>query len=79
MEKGKLTVVDSPETMIGKLGAYAVDIMEGDEQKSRFFSDRDAAVQFLAGSDRHATLRNTTLEDVFVNNVTFHGKSDRRD
>ncbi|MCC8150912.1 MAG: ABC transporter ATP-binding protein [Lachnospiraceae bacterium] len=78
MEKGKLTVVDSPEAMIRNLGAYAVDTMEGDEQKSRFFSDRDAAVQFLAGSDRHATLRNTTLEDVFVNNVTFHGKSGRR-
>lgn len=66
MNKGKLEEVNTPEGLIGALGAYAVDEATAEGVQSRFFQKREDAIQYLAKREGKLTLRDTTLEDVFV-------------
>ncbi|MDE7318925.1 MAG: ABC transporter ATP-binding protein [Lachnospiraceae bacterium] len=66
MNSGKLNDVDTPAHLIDKLGAYAVDEHRADGIRSRYFPDREQAIAYLSGLEGQCTLRDTTLEDVFV-------------
>ena len=66
MNGGKLNDVDTPAHLIDKLGAYAVDVLLPDGVHSRYFSEREQAIAYLSGLEGQCTLRDTTLEDVFV-------------
>lgn len=66
MNGGKLNDVDTPERLINKLGAYAVDEHQPDGIHSRYFPDREQAIAYLSDLQGKCTLRDTTLEDVFV-------------
>ncbi len=72
MNKGKLQEVNTPEAFIQKLGAYAVDEMSADGVSSRYFSDREEAIACLSAIKGKAAMRDTTLEDVFVERVGNH-------
>lgn len=72
MDKGKLQEVNTPDAFIQKLGAYAVDEISTDGIRSRYFSDRDDAIACLSDIKGKAALRDTTLEDVFVERVGNH-------
>lgn len=66
MEKGKIIRLDSPAGMIAALGSFAVDEIRPEGTQSRFFGDKQAALDFAAASSYPVSLRETTLEDVFV-------------
>ena len=66
VNRGRLQKLDSPESLIDELGAFAVDEIAEDTLKSRFFHDREAAIDHLSRAGVGASLRATTLEDVFV-------------
>lgn len=66
MNSGRLNDVDTPAHLIDKLGAYAVDALLPDGVHSRYFSEREQAIAYLSGLEGQCTLRDTTLEDVFV-------------
>ena len=66
MDRGRLNEVDTPRAMIGRLGRYAVDHVSEEEMESRFFGTQEEAIRYLKGLKRDASLRNTTLEDVFL-------------
>lgn len=66
MSGGKLNDVDTPARLIDKLGAYAVDEHHPDGVRSRYFAGREQAIAYLSGLEGQCTLRDTTLEDVFV-------------
>lgn len=72
MDKGKLQEVNTPGVLIQKLGAYAVDEISADGVSSRYFSDREEAITCLSTIKGKAALRDTTLEDVFVESVGNH-------
>ena len=73
VDHGKLDTVDTPANLIAELGAYAVDeIGEDASIKSRFFKTREEAIGYLSGLGSQATLRNSTLEDVFVERIGSH-------
>lgn len=69
MDGGKLTEVDTPAALIDKLGAFAVDVISDDGEQSRYFHEKQEAIGFLSGLDARCALRDTTLEDVFVERV----------
>ena len=69
MDEGKLRVVDTPANLIDRLGAFAVDDMQNGILTSRYFHDRQEAIRFLSEAGEGASLRGTTLEDVFVETV----------
>lgn len=66
MNGGKLEDVDTPVHLIENLGAYAVDEMQFDGIHSQYFHQREQAIAYLSGLKGQCTLRDTTLEDVFV-------------
>lgn len=75
VDHGKLDTVDTPVNLIRALGAYAVDEFKEDGQiTSTFYQTRDEAIRYLSGlgGDAAATLRNSTLEDVFVERIGSH-------
>ena len=66
INRGKLQKLDTPHALIEELGAFAVDETSEDSLKSRYFSTRQDAIAYLQTADHSAILRQTTLEDVFV-------------
>lgn len=69
MDGGRLTEVDTPAALIERLGAFAVDELSEDGVRSRYFQRREDAIGCLSGLDGRCALRDTTLEDVFVERV----------
>lgn len=72
MYSGRLEEIDTPRNMIDSFGRYAVDYQGADGLESSFFHTKEQAVQFLSGSQEDMTLRQTTLEDVFLDKVGKH-------
>ena len=68
IDHGKLDIVDTPDHLIDGLGAFAVDETAGDTLQSRYFHEREEAIRYLTAAE-NASLRNTTLEDVFVERI----------
>ena len=66
INRGKLQKLDTPQALIEELGDFAVDETSEDSLKSRYFSTRQDAIAYLQTADHSAILRQTTLEDVFV-------------
>lgn len=72
MDGGKLEDLDTSENLICKLGAYAVDEMHPDGVHSSYFAERSQAIAYLSELTGNCTLRDTTLEDVFVEQAGKH-------
>ena len=66
MNHGKLEEVNTSAGFIAHLGAFTVDEMTESGIKSHYFHERKDALAFLERMDGRFTLRETTLEDVFV-------------
>ena len=66
INRGKLQKLDTPNHLIAELGAFAVDETSQDNLVSKYFHDRKDAIRYLSGAGKQASLRATTLEDVFV-------------
>lgn len=66
MNGGKLAQIDTPDNLIKELGAYAVDEMRPDGIHSRYFHQRQDAIDYLSKLHGQCTLRDSTLEDVFL-------------
>ena len=69
IDKGKLDIVGPPQELIDGLGKYAVDLIEEEDVVSRYFHDRDQAIEYLTGMDGKTVMRETSLEDVFIERI----------
>lgn len=67
IEQGKVARLDTPDALIRGLGEVAIDEFDGDHTRSAFFARKEDALQYAAGLENKFVLRNTTLEDVFLN------------
>ena len=66
MNHGKLEEVNTPQGMIDSLGCYAVDQMTATGTVSQYFHERSDAIAYLSSLEGKCTLRDTTLEDAFI-------------
>ncbi len=66
MEGGRVEETDSPANLIKALGCYAVDEIKGPEIQTRYFHHKRDALDFAERTEHNFKLRETTLEDVFV-------------
>ncbi len=66
INQGRLQKLDTPDSLIRELGAFAVDETSADSLVSKYFHNRDDAIAYLSKAGSDAALRATTLEDVFV-------------
>ncbi len=64
-----LEETDTPKHMIEQLGRYTVDETTADGVISRYFSGKEEAIRYLSDSSNETALRNTTLEDVFLEKI----------
>ena len=60
------TLVNTPQGMIEALGCYTVDQMTAAGTVSRYFHERSDAITYLSSLEGKCTLRDTTLEDAFI-------------
>lgn len=72
MNHGKLEEVNTSAGFIAHLGAFTVDEMTESGIISHYFHERKDALAFLERMDGRFTLRETTLEDVFVERCGGH-------
>ncbi len=66
IDNGKLLDIDRPESMINKMGNFAVDLFDDVHTKTSFFISRKEALDYANKSERNFNLRRTSLEDVFI-------------
>ena len=66
INKGAVSEIKAPDMMITELGKYTVDVFENDKTHSRFFDSRESAVEYAKELSLDFKLRETTLEDVFI-------------
>lgn len=66
IDQGRTDRIESPALLIKELGNIAVDEFDGNHTKSKFFVDREDALQFAASLENEFVIRSTTLEDVFL-------------
>jgi ABC-2 type transport system ATP-binding protein len=69
MNGGTLEEVNTPAGLINDLGAYAIDEIEASGVHSHYFHAREEAIAYLSGIQGQSAMRDTTLEDVFVERV----------
>ena len=69
IDHGRLDVIDTPQHLIDELGCFAVDQILNEQLHSDYYHDRAQAIEALQRAGEAATLRNTTLEDVFVERI----------
>ena len=70
IDHGHLDTIGVPQDLIESLGPFAIDITTSEETLvSKYFHDRQSAIDYLSSSDEDMTMRNTTLEDVFVERI----------
>jgi len=70
MNKGVLVDLNTPKGYIESLGEYAVDEKASEEVVSHYFATKKEAIDYLQASGENSTLRNTSLEDVFVQRMS---------
>ncbi|MEH2942965.1 ABC transporter ATP-binding protein [Lachnospiraceae bacterium KK002] len=73
MSHGKIEEIDTPGHFICGLGQFAVDETAGDKGVSHYFHTKEKALEFAARTDGSVQLRDTTLEDVFVERAKREG------
>ena len=66
INRGRLQKLDSPGALIKELGEFTVDETGEGDLKSTHFATREEAIRYLEKTGSDAALRNTTLEDVFI-------------
>lgn len=66
MEKGSLIALDKPENLCKKAGSYVVEWEGKLGREYNFFPTREKAAVFAGSIHTTATIRNSNLEDVFV-------------
>ena len=68
IDHGKIIALDAPRSFCEKVGSTAVEYMVDKKTQYRYFKSRDEAKAFISSldSEDNVLMRNTNLEDVFV-------------
>ena len=66
INRGKLQKLDAPKALIKELGEFTVDETGESDLRSSHFASREDAIRYLEGTGEGSVLRQTTLEDVFI-------------
>jgi ABC-2 type transport system ATP-binding protein len=66
IDHGRIVALDTPQNLMAGQGAWAVDILRGEELHTRYFASAEAAKRELASHEGGFTLRRVNLEDSFL-------------
>jgi len=65
LDNGKVAALGTPQELMAGLGAWAVDVLNGDGMRTEFFEHRAEGQDFGSSLPGPFTLRRVNLEDVF--------------
>ncbi len=66
LDKGRIVALDQPQTLMARLGEWAVDQVNGEDMETHYFAIREEAARFAASQQCGVTLRRINLEDAFL-------------
>ncbi len=66
IDQGKIIAEGTPKELMEQTGSTVLDIYQDDEVENEFFKDRESALLRLKQIDNAVRIRQTTLEDVFL-------------
>ncbi len=66
IDQAKIIAGGTPKELMSSSGKFVLDIYNEDEIKNEFFAERSAALKRLEQLDSSVRIRETTLEDVFL-------------
>jgi ABC-2 type transport system ATP-binding protein len=66
LDEGTIVAVDTPQNLMARLGAWALDGIVDGNMETTFFQSREAANRHLEKQQGGFTLRRVNLEDVFL-------------
>jgi ABC-2 type transport system ATP-binding protein len=66
LDEGRIVALDRPDRLIDELGGWAVDQLADSGMHTRYYPDREAAREAMAGRDTGFTLRRVNLEDAYL-------------
>jgi ABC-2 type transport system ATP-binding protein len=66
LDEGRIVAVDTPQDLMARLGAWALDEIVNGNMETIFFQSREEANQYLVRQQGGFTLRRVNLEDVFL-------------
>ncbi len=66
IDEGRIVALDTPPNLIRQVGAWALDILEGDTMNSHYFGDQTEAKACAARHASSFAMRRVNLEDAFL-------------
>ena len=66
MDEGKIVTVDTPQNLMARLGAWALDEIINGEMETSYFKTREEANRYVCSQDGSFSLRRVNLEDAFI-------------
>jgi ABC-2 type transport system ATP-binding protein len=75
LNRGRLIALGTPEELKARVGRVVVEVPNQNETEYRVFENREQALQYAAALDRDVVIRESNLEDVFVE-LTGHKVGD---
>lgn len=66
MNRGRLIALGTPEELKERVGRMVVEVPDRNETQYRVFEDRDKAIRYAATLEKDTVIRESNLEDVFV-------------
>lgn len=66
LNNGKLIALATPDELRAKVGKVVVEVQNLNETEYRVFENREAAIRYVMGLNCDAVIRESNLEDVFV-------------
>ena len=66
LDRGQIIASGSPQELMEQTGSYVLDIYRAEEVENEFFTERSAALARLEQIKSAVRIRQTTLEDVFL-------------
>jgi len=66
LDQGQIVAMDTPEQLMARLGAWAIDQLGEDGLSTSYFASREEASAFSSLQGHELTLRRVNLEDVFL-------------
>jgi ABC-2 type transport system ATP-binding protein len=66
LDEGRIAALDTPQNLMRRLGAWALDRVADSDMETLFFRDREEANRHIAAHEGSFSLRRVNLEDVFI-------------
>jgi len=66
LDEGRIVTVDTPQNLMARLGAWALDEIINGEMETTYFKSREEAKRYIREQQGSFSLRRVNLEDAFI-------------